>query len=348
MGQYYLGTEADVKTIPISFAFDGLTENQLRVLKETFNGFGIHELIFDEDPYKVYSAKVTESASIKTVCFEVNGQREYRGEGSLQFTCYYPYAHSRHSLPTQGTQVTAVSKKFNCGIVVESRSTPSFSNDTLSITYLTESGDTGKITKTNEGYIVPGKAGEYVYLLSIEANKEIDAPTITINGKTYHYTDKNCYETTETELSGKVINHYSSTDFSNKFQWARASGLPLFAEISPLDVNNINNTDKGDVPGSFTLSIVGNSPLSGKYKFSWGTLGFEAITTNNLFWDSKTGLVYNQEAIPELIEHSGNTVGTIPFSQSSVLKKWNEVSGAYEEVNSGDYTITINYDYWYY
>lgn len=152
----------------------------------------------------------------------------------------------------------------------------------------------------------------------------------------------------ETQLSGKVVNHYSSTDFPNKFQWARASRLPLFEEISPLETGNVDSRDRGDVPGSFTLTIIGNSALSGKYRFSWGSLGFEAITTNNLFWDSKTGLVYNQEAKPELIEHSGNTLGTVPFSQSNVLEKWNEDSKAYGEVNSDDYIITINYDYWYY
>ena len=66
-----------------------------------FNGEGIHELIFDERPYQAWSAKVTGTASLKHICFEIDGERVYRGEGSLTFTCYYPYAHT----PTKLWQV---------------------------------------------------------------------------------------------------------------------------------------------------------------------------------------------------------------------------------------------------
>lgn len=63
-------------------------------MRQWLNGKEIHDLIFDESPYKVYSAKVTGTPQLKTVCFEINGQREYRGEGTIQFTCYYPFAHT--------------------------------------------------------------------------------------------------------------------------------------------------------------------------------------------------------------------------------------------------------------
>jgi hypothetical protein len=53
----------------------------------------IHDLIFDEVPYKIYSAKVTGSATIKYLVFEEkNNKRVYKGEGSVQFTCYNPFA----------------------------------------------------------------------------------------------------------------------------------------------------------------------------------------------------------------------------------------------------------------
>ena len=93
-GQYYFGTTLKNRTFTVQFAFDSLTETQLRQLKQEFNGEGIHDLIFDEEPYKVWSAKVTGTASLKHICFEVGGQRVYKGEGSITFTCYYPYAHT--------------------------------------------------------------------------------------------------------------------------------------------------------------------------------------------------------------------------------------------------------------
>lgn len=93
-GQYYFGTQFKNRTFNVSYAFDALSESGLAKLKEVFRGDGIHELIFDETPYKVWSAKVTGTASIKHLCFEENGERVYKGEGSITFTCYYPYAHT--------------------------------------------------------------------------------------------------------------------------------------------------------------------------------------------------------------------------------------------------------------
>ena len=58
-GQYYFYTTAKNRTFTVSYAFDSLTENGLRELKKTFDGRAIHDLIFDEAPYKTWSAKVT-------------------------------------------------------------------------------------------------------------------------------------------------------------------------------------------------------------------------------------------------------------------------------------------------
>jgi predicted phage tail component-like protein len=83
VGQYYFGTQVGPRTFNISFAFDEVTEAGLQEIKRTFNGEGIHDLIFDEEPYKVYSAKVTGTATMKHLCFEIEGSRVYRGEGSI-------------------------------------------------------------------------------------------------------------------------------------------------------------------------------------------------------------------------------------------------------------------------
>jgi predicted phage tail component-like protein len=93
-GQYYFGTTFKNRTFTVAYAFDNLTESDIRLIKQTFSGDGIHELVFDERPYKAWSAKVTGTASMKHLCFEENGQRIYKGEGSITFTCYYPFAHS--------------------------------------------------------------------------------------------------------------------------------------------------------------------------------------------------------------------------------------------------------------
>ena len=83
--------------IPIQFAFDSLTEAQLRRLRQVFSAKAIGEFIFDENPYKAYTAKVQSPPQLSYICFDNNeGDRVYKGEGSIQFVAYYPYAKSVH------------------------------------------------------------------------------------------------------------------------------------------------------------------------------------------------------------------------------------------------------------
>lgn len=165
-GMFFFNSYHKEKTFSVNIAFDDLSENGLRLLRQTFNGKGIHELIFDEEPNKVWNAKVTGTPNLKYICFDervidsqtitnyiegnvtfyhmhdadgytfyYNGEirddpqssvsdgngkwnitvacsaagtgdpltvtlskqlkeRVYKGEGTLQFTCYWPYAHS--------------------------------------------------------------------------------------------------------------------------------------------------------------------------------------------------------------------------------------------------------------
>ena len=94
-GMYLFGSYYTQRQFNISYAFDALTEQQLARIKEVFGDKKIHELIFDELPYKKYYAKVTGSASIKHIPFGEGAlNRIYKGEGSIQLTAYDPYAQS--------------------------------------------------------------------------------------------------------------------------------------------------------------------------------------------------------------------------------------------------------------
>lgn len=92
-GTYYFGSYYTARTFSVSFAFDSLTEEQFAFLKSHFGDKKIHDLIFDERPYKIWKAKVTGSATMKHIPFaEGETNRIYKGEGTIQFTCYQPYA----------------------------------------------------------------------------------------------------------------------------------------------------------------------------------------------------------------------------------------------------------------
>ena len=93
-GMYYFSTTHKQKVFDISFAFNNLEESKLMKMKQWLSGKKMADLWFAEAPYKVYTAKVTGQPNLKTLCFEENGKRIYKGEGTVQFTAYWPYAHT--------------------------------------------------------------------------------------------------------------------------------------------------------------------------------------------------------------------------------------------------------------
>jgi hypothetical protein len=61
-----------------------LTEEQIVEIKRLFGDKKIHDLVFDEMPYKTYRAKVTGTATMKYIPFaEGNTNRLYKGEGTV-------------------------------------------------------------------------------------------------------------------------------------------------------------------------------------------------------------------------------------------------------------------------
>ena len=97
-GQIYWGTDYTHKEIPVSFVFQNLTDEEISKIKTLFNDKQLHELIFDENPYKVYIAKLIGTAVMKHICFEnlETHERYYNGEGTFLFSSYLPYARSRY------------------------------------------------------------------------------------------------------------------------------------------------------------------------------------------------------------------------------------------------------------
>lgn len=99
-GIYYFGSNYTQRQIPISVATDELTETQFRQLKQWLGDKQIHPLVFDEAPYKTYMVKTSSIPTLKFICFdnitknngEMRVDRVYKGEGSLQFIAYFPFA----------------------------------------------------------------------------------------------------------------------------------------------------------------------------------------------------------------------------------------------------------------
>ena len=93
-GTYFFESYYSQKPFNIPIAFDSMTEKQFRTMRQVFNGKDVGPLVFDEAPYKAYVVKVQSPPQLKYICFEEDGTRVYKGEGTLQFISYAPYAHS--------------------------------------------------------------------------------------------------------------------------------------------------------------------------------------------------------------------------------------------------------------
>lgn len=102
-GTYFFESNYTQKPFTINVAFDSVTEEQLRMIREVFNGKDMGPLIFDECPYKAYVVKLQSPVQLKYICFDKlvgrnnnynNYSRVYKGEGTIQFIAYESYAHS--------------------------------------------------------------------------------------------------------------------------------------------------------------------------------------------------------------------------------------------------------------
>lgn len=168
-GQYYFGGDYTQRQFSVNFSFDHLTDAQLRKLRAALGGKEIRDLIFDEAPYKVYSAAVTGNATVKHICFDDPYYgRVFKGEGTIQFTCYFPFARSRFkwledynlsNIPEWGNDDTFINInewRGTSGIVSQSSGYDSFSwstNKYIATLYNPGDIDTDWIIK------IPGTSG---------------------------------------------------------------------------------------------------------------------------------------------------------------------------------------------
>lgn len=92
---YYFGSNFTEATTTIKFAFDDLTDKQIRKIKKLFSQKEPKDLIFDEVPYKVYTVKPQSIPTLSYLCFGEGEKRIYKGEGTITFIAYSPFARSR-------------------------------------------------------------------------------------------------------------------------------------------------------------------------------------------------------------------------------------------------------------
>ena len=358
-GQYYFGTTKKNKVFNVPYAFDALTEYDLQQLKRVFSGDGIHELIFDETPYKAWSAKVTGTATLKHICFEENGERLYKGEGSITFTCYYPYAHSTNL----DRKAAATSKSVQTGewlraelILTASKNVQSSrhrvinqTNYNVKIKYYIE--ENGRWVPSEQDQVIP-VGGRFsplkrIYIKEIcflkpedeTVKEEVTTPQIWIDEENYIYSTNNYFEFEFSTLDGRNLNHYCIDKFPNKMEWS----LGVQAGSQPIAGENF-----GDIPTPFVVTMAQTSkdiPSGTIFNIGNASITIQETCIGEFEWNSKTGIVkgrVNNSSPVQLLKYSGNSIGTFQPGTDQTIQIKNP-----DGTDNTNVRIKYTYQYWY-
>lgn len=375
-GQYYFGTQFKNRTFNISYAFDALSESGLTKLKEVFRGDGVHDLIFDETPYKVWSAKVTGTAQIKHICFEENGERRYKGEGSITFTCYYPFAHTpqiESQISPESVHMMAINKWIPTNMLIQKNGQiKNLLKVSIEIKYNPQIGDSWGKEETKEirfydqieSYTISSTYKVLITAIKLTPTEgqviaENSIKVLPTDGVTmdcpFSYTSRGCFEHLPAQGGGRDINSYSIYDYPNKKEWVLSTNMIT----TPYDnlVQNKGAINYGQLPAPFKLKmgeitfsedevkINEVSPLYGK-KLTNQTLqiGDNVITItstpttyHNFVWDSKTGIVKAEDSL-------GNNI-YLSYTGNSIGTIPPNTSGVTIFFPNN---AKLEYDYWYY
>lgn len=208
-GTYFFGSYYTQRAITINIAYDSVTEAQLREMRRVFSADTVHELIFDDEPYKIYYAKITGTPQLTYIPFDSEDaiasrghdrygritqniyERVYKGEGTLTFVCYEPFAHCPYTCKYLD-QYTCEKRYFN-----------NFIQGKLE----TGSGQTINYS-ANNSYISLAEENNgnvEIKYLSVTSNTQYKIKTNISNGTIFLVNDQNKYTDTILINNGIVI-----------------------------------------------------------------------------------------------------------------------------------------------
>lgn len=267
---YYFGSNFTQATATIKFSFDSLTDTQIRKLKKLFSQKEPKDLIFDEAPYKVYSAKPQSIPTLSYLCFDKNGQRIYKGEGTITFVAYSPFARSRFKYLDDYTLANIPEWKG-------------------SIDDITGILDNREEWKDSSGIISSNSTIDY------------DGGSITeIIDTSYCYGDESSqgcsislYNPSDFSIPAKILIQFNDDDL-NDIDKLTISLRNRYEEISNLTFNISKIKENEDIKGlviNSSLRLV--YPLLSKLTTDWSKQN-KRYYNNSVNWNYNKNIIYNK------------------------------------------------------
>ena len=380
-GTYYFNTQHKQKVFNISFAFDGMSEAKLREMKQWLNGKDMADLWFAEAPYKVYTAKVTGAPQMKYVCFdqynEETGKTErvYKGEGSVTFTAYWPYAHTPDYIETECVFVNGVDSpadwSIDCGVPITGANeqwledlkisgelclwmqdlSGGWINDevylmcTRMVEETSDEGGTGIFNPVQyQEQLIKVEQEEAIFYQIPSSNDKLSSlDWLDLYVGNYYvraYIGDNSGPKAKlilTPTMGSKEAYVSGTQSDSYIEFSNTSQW-LSASGLPNTTNTCVGENPGDIPAPFVVSCDG--AIEGGTTFRVFDISITIIDKcYNLKWDSKTGIVTGTPTAEEKdrapIAYDGESIGEIPIGEADADKL---------QLNGG----VLKYNYWYY
>ena len=336
-GTYYFGSYYTQRQFSVPFAFDSLTEQQVAELKSHFGDKQIHDLIFDETPYKVYRAKVTGTATMKYLAFsEGETNRLYKGEGTLQFTCYDPYARSRYK---------------SLGLY---KQLPEYANMDIE-TREKAIGEWKEAARLRDGLVLTEdsipKAGKKYYLIEEEGLVEYDGNQIGFNLDSYLLQGFN----NSLDMEGNILKAHQVGLLSSESLLSQSGIARAFYEYANDNIDIVIDGEMqlwnpGDKDSVFILEFKpeanGSIILSNGEQLTWSNLPVTDIKTikiNTRLWVVEG---YNAEGKKIGIYNKYFSGNFFKIPRNTFDPELGDYVGATMTVSGAD-EVSIKYDYYY-
>jgi len=336
-GQYFFKSNYQPMNIKISFAYDNLSETQIRAMRQWLGDKSQHNLIMDEEPYKQYFVKVTGTPKLSYIAFDNHDRtkRIYKGEGDIEFVAYEPFAKHVHKTIDAYAAAT-ITTSIGC------------TTTQINFTDLTP-GD--ELPKIGNSIFVPNCGTSII--------RKIDGSSITI----------------APALSAAPLQDIDIKIFTTEFiQWQEVAGLLAEAKLNHYDrfiagVAKIYNPGDMETPFIITKFTVSAGEPRGYQKFTYKIDGdtvseividldqLEVAKSYKL--DSKLRLLIGYtDGLPDSSKVCNRAIVAGDFfniqTRNSLLESSIEQTITADPAPGGSITITglndsdITYDYLYY
>lgn len=291
-GVYFYGSDFKDKKFTVNFAYDKLTEEQFRKLRQVFGYKHTGLLTFDERPYKVYRVKVASPIELEYVCFDErkrvasdvprDGVRwtqheEWTIRNGEIFKSIDAGAENEEVVISEPTlQVDSIEVSFD-----DEEGVLTYTKDGATLYFTNRGVDSIQVTISYQ-YLERTQEGEHEQVYPYEYVMEDTDEDGNADSYVYEriYKGEGSIEFAAyypfARQKMKFLDSYTLEEYPNKKEWAASSRLQESrGSLDTYITNNNGGTftvyNAGDVPTGFRLFI----PFNAEHKIPRFTLGYD-------------------------------------------------------------------------